>query len=482
MFRKLVSQLSLSPAASQNLAYYARRLRQERVTRTFSALAVFLLIGLQVATIIAPATPVNAASPNDVIFGGITSKRDLLSRYDSDARLRQIFARFDIRRGDIAKTRETTISSRERKLMSLGRVHRFSVDKEVQAAGETFWLRPLYLWDTTRRGAEYRVLAGTRADGSFFAVMFDCGNIVVKEPPAQPKTPPPPPPPPPPPLSLACVSLRPDRSSGIFPLTVAFNGRAQVKNQTVKSYTFDFGDGTPKVVGQAASVSHTYARPGTYTSRLFITGSSGKTTATTPACSSVITVSAPPAKLSLSKAAVNITRNTDATRQPAVGGESIRYTLTTRNSGGQEAKSYQVKEDLTDVLEYATLVETGGGTLQGTILSWPTTDIKAGGQLVRTFTVTVKSPVPATPTGISDRNSYDLKMDNVYGNDVRVEIEAPAPKQIEQVAHELPATGPGASLLATLIFSALVLYFFARNRQLIAEIKVLRADHERGIL
>ena len=91
MFTKIVSQLSLSPSAGSQLAFYARRLGQERITRTLSALAAVLVIGLQFATIAAPPTSANAASPNDIIYGGVVSLNDLLNQYDDNAQLRAIY-------------------------------------------------------------------------------------------------------------------------------------------------------------------------------------------------------------------------------------------------------------------------------------------------------------------------------------------------------------------------------------------------------
>lgn len=500
MFKNIVSQLSYSPAASQNLAYYARRLRQEKVTRTFSAVAAVLLVGLQMAAVTVPATPVNAASANDVIRGGITSKTELLSVYDKDASLRTLFTRFGISRNNLEAARDGKINSRDRSLMSLGRVHRFASDEAVVAGNETYYLRKLHLWDTganVRTGSTYKVLSGARSDGSFFAVMYNCGNIVVKQaPPAIPApaprpalpapvpapVPAPPAPQPQPARSLSCTSLRVTQTSGRAPLKVTMTGQGQTSGQTIKSYTFDFGDGSPKKVQTQPVVEHVYARPGTYLARLQITGSNGQSTPASPACAVAITAQATPAALTQSKSALNLTQNIDATLRPAGGGDEIRYTLKTRNTGGTTAKAFVVKEDLTDVLEYADITDPNGGTLSGSVLTWEAADVPAGGTLTTSFTVRVKNPVPPTPAGISDRHSFDLKMDNVYGNDVRVSVEPPTPKQIEEVAQQLPETGPGQSMLLTFAFGALTIYFYARNRQLAAEVSLLRTDYERGLL
>jgi len=92
MFKKIVSQLSLSPSAVSQLTFYAKRLKQERITRSFSAVAAVLIVGLQFATILAPPTASNAASPGDIIYGGVVSKDDLLNKYDASAELKALYA------------------------------------------------------------------------------------------------------------------------------------------------------------------------------------------------------------------------------------------------------------------------------------------------------------------------------------------------------------------------------------------------------
>src|ERR1017187_4822907 len=122
MFKRIISQLSLSPSAATQLVFYARRLKAESVTRTFSAIAAVLIIGLQFATIIAPPSPSNAASPNDIIYGGFVSKDDLLNHYDGSAELKSLYNYFGISRQDVVNSKVTNINSTDHSLNSLGRI------------------------------------------------------------------------------------------------------------------------------------------------------------------------------------------------------------------------------------------------------------------------------------------------------------------------------------------------------------------------
>jgi hypothetical protein len=416
MFQQIVSRLSLSPSAMSDLVFYARRLKQERVTRTFSAIAAVLIVGLQFATIAAPPTPSNAASPSDIIYGGIVSKADLLNRYDGSAELQSLYNYFGVTRQDVVNTQVVEINSRDHSLNSLGRVQHAAGDQKILVGAHTYWARYLYQFDTganVQRGSTYQVLQGKRSrDGGYFAIMFHCGNIVFK-------TIPPKPTPPPPPKPTPIPTPKPTPSATPKPTPIP----------------------TPK-----------------------------PTPKPTP----------PPAAFTKAKSAFNVTQNIDATTAPANAGDVIRYTLTTKNVGGT-TDAYTVVEHVEDIIEYADVTDPAGATLQNGVMTWPAATIKPGATLTKTFTVTVKNPIPATPVGLSDKFSYDLRMDNVYGNAVSINIQPPFAKQVEGASTSLPDTGASTSTIIVMIISALVLFFYFRNRQLNAEIKLLRGHYQGGL-
>lgn len=67
--------------------------------------------------------------------------------------------------------------------------------------------------------------------------------------------------------------------TGSAPLKVEFTGAGSTdpdQGDTIASYKFDFGDGTPVVTQASPAVSHTYANPGEYAARLMVTDSRGK--------------------------------------------------------------------------------------------------------------------------------------------------------------------------------------------------------------
>jgi PKD repeat protein len=490
MFRRIVSQLSLSPSAASQLAFYARRLRQEKVTRTFSAVGAVLIVMLQFATIMLPPTPAAAASPSDIIHGGVTSQDDLLNIYDSNAQVRKIYHYFGVEREDIAKAKSGKINSLDHSYKSLGRVQHLDSDTPVSIDGVTYWQRGLYTWDTgtnVKSGSTYQVYQGTRAlDGGYFAILVQCGNIVVKTNPPQPKptvkppvpTPLPTPAPTPKGTKIACTLLTADVTSGEVPLTVRFTGLGAATGDSISDWLYDFGDAqTDKRA--TGSVIHVYQNPGKFIVHLQLRGASGKVS---DACAYTVEAKPKPAVFTKKKAALNLTQNIDATARPAAGGDQIKYILTTKNTGGAST-NYVVTEHVTDILEYADVTDAGGAKLDQAsgVLSWPGQVLSAGQTLTRSFVVKIKSPVPPTPVGLSDRYSYDLKMDNVYGNAIQVAVQPPVAKQVEAASASLPATGTPVATTIVLTVSAMCLFFYFRNRQLIKEVKLLRNEYQGGL-
>jgi len=494
MFKQIVSQLSLSPSAAQNLSFYARRLKQESVSRTFSAIAAVLIVGLQFTVILAPPTASNAASSNDIIYGGFTSKQDLLSHFDASPELKALYTRFGISRTDIAGSVKTQIVSTDHALKSIGRVRHSASDTVITVGSYTYYARPLYVFDTganVKTGSYYDVFAGKTASGGYFAIMYHCGNIVFKTlyspPPVIVQKPIPTPVQIPPVVipakTIACTYLHGSAAAGDVPLTVAYSGAGTVTNQTISKYIFNFGDNQTQTT-TVPTTSHVYTNAGAFTATLQIVGSAGSTTAVTAPCSFTLTPTTAP-NLVEHKSAFNVTQNKDATAQAAAAGDVIRYTLTVTNTGGRSA-DFTFNDDLTDVLEYATVTDAAGGSVTAgpnpgmTQITWPKTTVAANSTATKQFSTTVKTPVPPTPAGLSDKLSFDLRMDNVFGDTIHIAVTPPPAKQIETAAAALPDTGAGTSATVVILFAAFVIYFYARNKQLMTELKVLRGDYQGG--
>src|SRR5690606_3610291 len=208
MFRKLVSNVSFSPALVGQLGFYARRLKQEEATRRIGLIFTALALVVQSFIVFTPPDAANAASPNDLIYGGISSRNDLLAAYDRDQRFRNIMEFAGITRGELAKTETRYLNNLSRGTgsqawRSYGYHSKFSAAQgEIKhnANGTSVFSRPHYLYG---RGMDIKVLYGYSDKlGDNFAIQFACGNLWTSGTPT-----PPPPPPPAPPAPVAKCDL-----------------------------------------------------------------------------------------------------------------------------------------------------------------------------------------------------------------------------------------------------------------------------------
>ncbi len=418
--------------------------------------------------------------------------------------------------------------------------------KTASGGTRTFYTRPLKLWDsgsTVQTGSYYDVLIGKAtgtgaAHGQWFAIMFRCGNLVLQVIPPAPECPdgtvgnyPNCTPPQCPPgttgtypncnstATAKCESLKITRIVNDYHLkaTATVTGTAKVLG-----YSFTITkDGKQVKQIDERSIASTYTaiynqtQPGTYTVTLTVHTSLGDKTA--PSCAKSFTIAPPSmcplnpslpanspecqpcpddsniwikddkcnAQLINTKTAQNITAgNVDATKATAKAGDKIVYTLSIKNFG-KAPSDVVISEKLADVLEYATLVDNGGGTYDATAktLSWPKTNVKAGQQISRMFTIQLLDTIPAMGQGLSDKTSYDCRMDNTFGNMVSIDVDCPTEKVIvEQTVAQLPHTGPRENMLFAAVIFSIVAYFYARSRQMKKEVRLIRRDLNTGTI
>lgn len=188
--------------------------------------------------------------------------------------------------------------------------------------------------------------------------------------------------------------------------------------------------------------------------------------------------------ISESKEAVNMTQSiANANGTTAAPSDRIQYTIYTTNVGSAETTT-TVSESLGDVLQYADLIDLGGGTFDPNTktLSWP--NVKLGGQKTdtRIFVVQIKAVIPATPRAANDPAAYDCVITNSYGNTIAIKMQCPVAKTIETTVKKLPSTGPTENMLFAGGVLMVVVYFYARSRQMNKEVRIIRKEFNTGVL
>jgi|GEM_PF-3206602 len=158
--------------------------------------------------------------------------------------------------------------------------------------------------------------------------------------------------------------------------------------------------------------------------------------------------------LHFSKRARNDTQNvSDATTTTANRGDLITYTLTVTNTGNADATNFVITDDLSGVLPFADMVDLGGGSLNGNIISYPGVTVPAnGGTVSKTFQVRVKSSLQSNLTFV---------LRNTYGNTVNINVGGVLGASTF-VAPTTGAAGTSAAVFAGLITAGFLAF---RKRQ-----------------
>lgn len=335
MFRKLVSNLPFSPSLVGQLGFYASRLKKEEATRRLGLVFTALALVVQSFVVFQAPEAANAASSQDILYGGITSKEQMMQAYDTNKQnFRDLMTAVGITRAELQASKLENVNSKGVPY-SFGRNPTFSYAQGERpytfptsnGGSSTVYYHPLKLWDTLpytkQNGSTYKAFGIRSAQAGYFWILLNCGNLSMLYPPRTPPcptgttgtypncakptptptpkptptptpTPKPTPAPtcpagttgtypncqtPPPSPTASCSSLSIIRSGNQY----TFNSRASVANgATVKGYTYTISrDG--KVVDtktvQSSDSFNTYryntSEPGSYTVKLSIDTSLG---------------------------------------------------------------------------------------------------------------------------------------------------------------------------------------------------------------
>lgn len=282
--------------------------------------------------------------------------------------------------------------------------------------------------------------------------------------------------------ALATALDRTNRKA-TFKTTVSSTNKRTTK---IKSYVYDFGDGSEPVVVTSDKYTDTQMRSydaGAYdlSVKIRYTAQGVDGEQESDACTSSISFEEDQ-PLSEKKTVINITRELDEDETLGTnvhGGDVLEYTLHTLNTQDYDRVDVEVTDYIGDVLDYATLdtefLEEQGGRYDKDShkVIWEDQTVEANSVLELKFRVTMKDPIPATNRVSEGDPDYDCVISNEYGNTVNLNVSCPVVKAIET----LPNTGPGTSLAATTLITAVAGYFFARSRLFSKEIDLIRTDY-----
>lgn len=179
MFKKIVTDLSLSPSSIAQLADYAKRVKKQR--KIYSLSLVFLIITLIIHSfvIINPTTSSNSAHQNDTIYGGVRSVEELLQHYDTnEAGIVEILNSLEISREDLVGVQDSTVTIEDQ--LITGRTPLVAENRGERAQTQEDY--DLYVHPASSvyaQGAHLSALQGTHTYGQFY-ILKNSGNIILE--------------------------------------------------------------------------------------------------------------------------------------------------------------------------------------------------------------------------------------------------------------------------------------------------------------
>jgi uncharacterized repeat protein (TIGR01451 family) len=427
--------------------------------------------------VLSPAQPSLAASNNDLINGGIGSRANAVSFCQQDvADYASILHWYGISCDDVARSAQVSLNSNDynRQLFSMGRLpYGKTGETPVNAAGKVYYWRYLWSWDTNG-GSTYQALKVTSSvSGKTYFILFNCGNLVSIGTPA-------------PPARCQWNNTIFSTDSQCQPPKCALDKSLPATSPNCKACPYN----SSILKNNVRCVACPYPGLGT------ITKDNTKCKPPCPynsavtadslqckPCSAAQTKDDKTACLVLSKQASNPTQGiTDANGTTANPGDTIVYTMYAKNTGKVTVPKFVIQEDISDVLDYADVVDLHGGKLNDStkMVTWAAQNIPANQTASEQITVKIKDPLPSTPVSTSDPGHYDDTMTNVYGNAINIQLPPTVAKATEQVVQALPNTGPGTGLFISFAVTLVAGYFFARSRLLSKETRIIMHTYQGG--
>ncbi len=398
MFRKLVGNLSFSPALVGQLGFYAKRLRKEEVTRRMGLIFTALALVVQSFALFSPPESANAASSDSIVYQSLANKAELLRVYDAGrdsaghTDIKQIYSHFGVTRQDIQNSSEGYVNTNDfgGKIKFTGRTN-YGVSSRwaVKIPGTN---STIYTGAWQDKPYKVKALVGKRAvDGKWFAIMLYCGNVLYVDMPPAPVQP-----------TASCTGLT------AVPLsrnTYRFTATAKADNgATVSAYTFTVRDKNGAIVttknvttsAKTANAEYQFTKDGSYATSVAITTSVGTKTST--GCTVAVLVSPAPISecSSLSVASLSRTKASFTSRAAASNGATISsYTYVVKDTAGKELYRKVVPStSLTNTHDY-TFAKDGAYTIS--VVANTSLGERTGSQCVKNFTVSPEPRCPLNP-------------------------------------------------------------------------------------
>lgn len=162
--------------------------------------------------------------------------------------------------------------------------------------------------------------------------------------------------------------------------------------------------------------------------------------------------------------------------------DRIAYTLSAKNNA-TAGTPLVLTANLEDILEYTRILDYGGGDYDYDTknMTWPVTTVPSQGTVERTFIVQALPTIPSTAQGQHISASYDCTINTTFGDTLSIPVDCPFAKQVERITNSLPRVSAKINIVIATCLLATCLFFYARARQILAELYIIRHNHLGGL-
>ncbi len=180
MFKKLVSNIPFNPSLIEQIPEYRASLRKELKLRVIGLSFLVIAFLAQLFISLFPAQPTLAKSPNDLIYGGFSSKAQAQTDCNNNLHgFQEILAYYTISCSDINSTNNAAITtaSFHKKIYSLNRLaYGQSPESLVNINNHSYWLRPIWKGNGLD-SVSLQALSGVTTTGLHYYILYNSGDI-----------------------------------------------------------------------------------------------------------------------------------------------------------------------------------------------------------------------------------------------------------------------------------------------------------------
>lgn len=174
---------------------------------------------------------------------------------------------------------------------------------------------------------------------------------------------------------------------------------------------------------------------------------------------------------------INLLSATNAESGVLKPSQEIIFRLSATNYGA-EVRTLVPSNDISDILEYANITNTSGGTIRGDAIVWPEVTLLPGETYETFFGATMLNRAPTLGRSSTDENSYDCQISNIFGNRIDLSIECPNIKNVDIITTSFPNIDVFSTtiVLTSLLFAVSLSAY--RTNILLKQLSFIRKNRE----